>query len=184
MPPATPAPAISPARVAVSAALARRPRAMAGSAASRAREAIRGGPPGRLVVLRLPPTKKIPRKETDADHGSERPDRAGLDGLDQRVPGIVAHLARLAGNAVGSVLGCLGVAVDEALGGLDRLVEGLAALALDGVDGIVGVVRHGAGHALELRLQRVDFFDQILAGNGVGRAVAAHHRSSGLWGRL
>src|SRR6185312_13672832 len=140
---------------------------------------------GERLTLRSGPTTKVPRKEAYADHGRQGPERAGLDGLDQRVGGAVAHLARGAGQLRGGVLGGVGVVVDEALGRVDRVVDGLAAFALDGVDGAVhpvaGVIRHGVGDALELRLQRIDFLDQILAGDGMGRAIA-HRRPPGCGG--
>src|SRR6185312_10375427 len=145
--PARPAAAPSATRCAVSAAVARAARIIAGSAKRRARPSIRGSAfdgglsalrsDGERLTLRSGPTTKVPRKEAEADHGGQRREWPGLDGLDHGVGGAVAHLARHAGQLRGSVLGGVGVLVDEALGRVDRVVDGLAALALDGVDGAI-----------------------------------------------
>src|SRR6185312_3017422 len=102
--PARPAAAPSAARCAVSAAVARAARIVAGSASSRTRPSIRGrafdgerltlASAGERLTLRSGPTTKVPRKETEADHGGQRREWPGLDGLDHGVGGAVAHLAR------------------------------------------------------------------------------------------
>jgi hypothetical protein len=70
--------------------------------------------------------------------------------------------------------------------GLERVVDRFLALGLDGVDravhAFIGIGCHAVGNALELGLQRVDFLDQILAGDRLGMAVAAHDHPPGCGG--
>src|SRR6185437_8157995 len=82
--PARPAAAPSATRCAVSAAVARAARIIAGSANRRTRPSISGSAfdeggltfwsAGERLTLRSGPTTKVPRKEADADHGGQGPE--------------------------------------------------------------------------------------------------------------
>src|SRR5437660_5902063 len=135
--PARPAPRISISLLVASAAMLRTAWPAMVVAARRRRGAItvspRRGEPLRLA--RLVPTTKVPRKEAEAEHGRQRPERAGLHRLDQRIARGLAHLRGLLGQPLGCLGGAIGIFVDEVLGRLDRVVDRLLAARLDGAHG-------------------------------------------------